>query len=719
MTLARAIGALGGRISTTPFEGVSERLPTGSPEIRQDGLVLAYDMRTLAASGALRDVSGAGNDGALVGTEVVPGPFGPALRFQEVSDFIRLPGRRSLQTRGPISIAVWIRLARTRLHQHVVAYDDLYTLWIDAKDRIHFADTRENAFESETGAVEAGEWVPIVATFAGRPGTAVSDRNIAVHLGGEPLAGDRFGVWSPGRPVVGYVGKESHDAGADHPLMAEVAAVLIFRRAISLAEIQAFGRTSPSTDAMAPATWERHPGRLRSPLPGTPVVTESATAQSQELNSAPSVLVNPSIDPVALRWQTGAEFEEEWGSVSLREGGGRDRPRVVRITNILPPYRLRVLETLHASPQVRFETWLMAASERNRRWPVPSTPGIRTFRDWGLDLSHRNLPIAHFNPGMMRELSAHPPDLVILGGYDHPTTVSIGLLLNQLGIPFLLSSESISIRDSIVGRWAPFVVRKLARTCAGAIVPGRATRDHLRQLGVREDRIFVAPNSVDVDRFVPARSPEEKGAVRLLLGLPDRTLCLYVGRLTEDKGVLDLLEAFRSLRADERLLHLVLVGEGPLRERIETTAAGDPALKRSLTLVGYASEELLPKYYMAADIFVLPTWRDVWGLVLNEAMSAGLAVVSSGGASGAWDLIEDGVSGLIVPRRRPRDLADAILQLHENPESRRLMGRRARERMVNGFSPRHQAMGFLHAIMTTLARLGRAGAAQEALEEAS
>ncbi len=633
------------------FQGISDHLVTGSPQISPNRLVLAYDMGTRRASGELKDFSGRGNDGWVVGTEKIRGPFGAARGFRTASDYVGLPFGRSLHIRGPLSIAVWVKFRRLGVHQHIVAYDDLYTLWIDENDRFRFSDTRGNAFESAPGLVPVDTWTSLVATFNGRRGRPLDATNIALYVNGRPAPGRAFGVWDPGPPIEGYVGKESHEGQFYLPFLGDIATVLIFRRALSPAEALAFA-AAPNVAADIP-------------LPTEPL---------EERRFVSSGII------------------------------GRT-PRVVRISSILPPYRVRTLELLQASPVIRFEQWVMAASERNRKWGLPrGGPTVRIFRDWGVDLSHRDMAAAHFNPGILWELAVRPPDFVILGGYEQPTCLSAALVLERMGIPFLLSSESISFQDSVIGRQAPFLVRKLVRRCAGVIVPGRASRDHFLALGVRKDRIFVAPNAVDVDRFAPPRSFAEKRASRTALGLPDKTLCLYVGRLTRTKGIMDLLDAFGSLQPAGRGLHLVIVGQGLLKDAVEARIRRDPSLRGAVTRVGYASEEQLPEYYRACDMFVFPTRRDIWGLVLNEAMCAGMPVISTDAAAGTLDLIVGGVNGLIVPSERPEELGAAILRFHEDPALRARMGIRARERILDGFTPRDQAIGFHTAIVQTLQR---------------
>ncbi|TLZ53221.1 MAG: glycosyltransferase [Methanobacteriota archaeon] len=664
------------------FEGISSQFPTGSPEISARGLVLSYDMRTLARRGALRDFSGKGNDGAVEGTHVVPGPFGPALGFRTASDYIGLPSARALHARGAFTIAVWLRFTGLGVHQHILSYDDLYSLWIDENDRFRFSDTRGDAFESDPGIVSTQRWCALVATFNGRRGTRLNGRNIALYVNDCRAPGRAFGIWNPGRPVEGYVAKESHEGQFYLPFFGDIAAVLLFRRPLSSEEARAFAH-APSISGESGSLWSGEATRVR---------PELGTGRARPTSPGPVRAVQGDEGP-------------SWSRNAV--GGTRTLPRVVRITNLLPPYRLPVLDLLEASPWLQFETWLMASAERNRRWTPPRSRYVRVFRDWGLDFSHRDMFTAHFNPGMIRELSDHPPDLVILGGYEQPTCLALSFLLGGMGIPFLLSSESTSLGGSLVGQWAPSLVRKLVSRSAGVIVPGRASREHLLELGASNDRIFVAPNAVDVERFSPVGSPEEKQALRAALGLPAGTVCLYVGRLTESKGLPDLIQAFRSVQRGGTEAHLLVVGEGRLRAKMESWIENDPSLRGRVRIVGYAPEEALPEYYRAADIFVFPTRRDVWGLVLNEAMSSGLPTVSSDGAAAALDMVEDGISGTVVPRGDPRALEAALAELCNDPDLRERMGDAARERVLARFTPRHQATGFLRAIETTLARVGR------------
>jgi glycosyltransferase involved in cell wall biosynthesis len=182
-------------------------------------------------------------------------------------------------------------------------------------------------------------------------------------------------------------------------------------------------------------------------------------------------------------------------------------------------------------------------------------------------------------------------------------------------------------------------------------------------------------SGVDAGRFKP--DPARRAEVRGRLGIPPDGLCLlYVGRMKREKGVPDLLSAFRSLREEFPDLHLILVG--PDEENL-LHEAGSPGLH----VVGYAKD--VEKYMAAADIFCLPSYREGFGSVLIEAAAAGLPSVASR-IYGITDAVIDGETGLLHQPGDSSDLARALRVLLLNPQARRDMAEAGRLRALEKFS---------------------------------
>jgi D-inositol-3-phosphate glycosyltransferase len=198
-----------------------------------------------------------------------------------------------------------------------------------------------------------------------------------------------------------------------------------------------------------------------------------------------------------------------------------------------------------------------------------------------------------------------------------------------------------------------------------------------RLYGAEDARVAVIPCGVNLDRFAPIDPP----AARAELGLrADGQYLLFVGRLEPLKGLELLLDAMAELEDSAPVL-LVAGGDerssgyvAALRARAARLGVGE-----DVRFLGAVPQERLPLYYSAADVCVVPSYYESFGLVALEAMACGTPVVASrvGGLTGT---VQDGVSGYLIPWRCPQPFADKIDLLLANDDLRRTMGAAAHER---------------------------------------
>jgi glycosyltransferase involved in cell wall biosynthesis len=189
-------------------------------------------------------------------------------------------------------------------------------------------------------------------------------------------------------------------------------------------------------------------------------------------------------------------------------------------------------------------------------------------------------------------------------------------------------------------------------------------------------------NGVDVERFSPG-----PGILRARLGLPpDAPVVGFVGRLTRDKGLPELVEAFDAILAARPQAHLLLVGwfdasEDALGRGLRSRIKNHPHIH----MTGYVADTA--PYYRAMDVMVLPTWREGFPNVVLEAAASGIPVVTTL-CTGSRDSVVPEVTGLLIPPGYPVAIFEAVLQLLRNPERRCRMGEAARawvlENYVNG-----------------------------------
>jgi glycosyltransferase involved in cell wall biosynthesis len=198
------------------------------------------------------------------------------------------------------------------------------------------------------------------------------------------------------------------------------------------------------------------------------------------------------------------------------------------------------------------------------------------------------------------------------------------------------------------------------------LATSRATVELLSRHGI--ERLAHWPYGVDSERFHP-RMRRASWRARLSGGREDRLVLLYVGRLAKEKTIEHLLEAVRG-RDD---VALALVGDGPLRERLERVFSGTPT-----TFVGFLHGAELAHAYASADVLVQPSQTETLGFVTLEAHAAGLPVLAAESPT-ARELIADGIDGLRFDPARAGSLAGCVARLLAEPQLLEAMRGRARE----------------------------------------
>lgn len=264
-------------------------------------------------------------------------------------------------------------------------------------------------------------------------------------------------------------------------------------------------------------------------------------------------------------------------------------------------------------------------------------------------------------------------DAIILCGYSSPTIMLAMSWLRQHKRPFYMEVDGGLIReDAAVLRWFK---TKLISAASYWISSGKETTRYLVHYGAKPERTYHYPFTSlwekDILKEVP--SPEEKLRLRQQLGMSEEKILLYVGRYDPKKGMDDLLHTVPAL---DKNVGVYFVGGRPGEKHL--VFCRDHGIENA-HFVGFKKKEELALYYQAADVLVLPTWSDVWGLVVNEAMACGLPVVTTDRCVAGMELVDPGVTGYIVPIRDQLALKNACNQILS--EDYRTMGKAALEKI--------------------------------------
>ncbi len=275
---------------------------------------------------------------------------------------------------------------------------------------------------------------------------------------------------------------------------------------------------------------------------------------------------------------------------------------------------------------------------------------------------------------------------VVAAGVNGKFALPVSYVIARLrGLPFVLYTGIWMRVGTPLHRLAFPLLRHVYRNADAVVVYGTHVKRYLLTEGVREERIFVEPHAVDNEFYGRAIEAGEFDEVYRRVGVePGTRMVLYVGRLEEEKGLTVLLEAFAG--CGEREAVLVMAGSGraeaELRAEVERLGIGG-----QVRWVGYLRQEETPAFYAAAAVFVLPsvttrTSKETWGLVVNEAFNQGLpAIATDAVGAAAGGLVEDGVTGWVVPEGNAGAMRAALGEALRDEGTRRARGAAARERV--------------------------------------
>ncbi len=389
-----------------------------------------------------------------------------------------------------------------------------------------------------------------------------------------------------------------------------------------------------------------------------------------------------------LRRRNDARAEQVAATSWLR--AGRDAP--VDVTFVLPepaPYRTAMLDRAADRPELELTAIYAGSSVQRRVWATDTRHRAVVLDGWRIPGAYRVL--RHDYPvslDVFRALEDSAPEVVVVSGWSTFASQAAVAWCRRRHVPYVLLVES-NERDARAG-WRRAVkgavVPTTVRHAAEVFVVGTLARESMLARGVEPDRLSIFADTIDpgwfgseADRLRPRR--EE---LRVEAGLASEDVAvLSVARLAPEKGH-DTLIAAAALLADPRVV-VLLAGGGPERERLEALAA---ELGARLVVLPELSWERIVERYAIADVFALLSRHEPWGVAVNEAAACGLPLVLSDRVGAAFDLLEEGRNGVLVPAGDPHAAADALEALVADPERRSTAGAASRELMRGwGYDP--------------------------------
>jgi glycosyltransferase involved in cell wall biosynthesis len=330
------------------------------------------------------------------------------------------------------------------------------------------------------------------------------------------------------------------------------------------------------------------------------------------------------------------------------------------------------------------------------KWDIPLLEGYasqfpkNTSSDPG---SHHYNGIV--NPDIIDQINAWQPDALLVYGWNFKSHLKV-MRYYKDKIPVFFRGDSTLLNDQpgiktmlrrIALKWVYVHVDK-------AFYVGRNNKEYFRMAGLKEKQLVLAPHAVDNDFFRNSEQYHEEEAQkwRLTLGIDKNSIVfLYAGKLERVKSPFLLLEAFNT-GSFPSCVHLVFVGNGELETSLKTAATTS-----NIHFIEFQNQKRMPVVYRLADVVILPSVSETWGLAINEAMACGRPVIASSRCGGAIDLIQEGVNGAIFKTGDVRDLRDKMNALLSEKSRLKEMGYNA-EQSINRFSMTRIAEEIEHAM---------------------
>jgi glycosyltransferase involved in cell wall biosynthesis len=381
-----------------------------------------------------------------------------------------------------------------------------------------------------------------------------------------------------------------------------------------------------------------------------------------------------------------------------------DKPLVVVLNNDILPYRIPLFRALAASNEFRFHFLFTTERAWDRAWKVD--------RD-ALGFDHTVLPgfsirlrkpdygewrIVYINPTLPLVLARLQPDVVV--GYEYSAPAMGALLYARARrAAYVEWTDCTSHVERNLTRGQRWTRRWIIPRSQAYLGTSRAACENLIRQGAPERVVFESPMSHDVSWFEAeidrARSAMEPRVTKQIL---------YVGHLNERKGVRTLLHAFSIVAREHPEARLSLIGNGGLRAHLGQMAQ-QLGIGPKVTFDGFVQPRDLPSTYAAAEVFVLPSLEDTFGVVVVEALACGVPVICSKYAGAASHLV-DGSSAFVIDPEDVGMLANRIHQLLVDNDLRARFVAEGR-RIARSFDAESVAKPFVAAVRTASERRRR------------
>lgn len=311
--------------------------------------------------------------------------------------------------------------------------------------------------------------------------------------------------------------------------------------------------------------------------------------------------------------------------------------KVLFLTNIPSPYRVDFFNQFGKMCNLTVVFEGSNATNRDKDWISNKANSFRAIILNGIRVNSEQF----FCPGIIKYLRASYTH-IILGGYSSPTSMIAIEYMRLRQIPFWLEVDGGIVRNDSGMKY--YIKRHFISAASSWLASSEDTVKYLEYYGANKQEIYKYPfSSVHANEILKSvPSSKEKANLRKELNI-NNPFVLAVGQFIPRKGFDILIKAFKQV---SKQYDLYIIGGRPTSEYTELV---DSLHLNNVYFIEFKSKEKLNQYYQAAELFILPTREDIWGLVINEALANGLPVITTDHCIAGLELIKNDEDGYIVP----------------------------------------------------------------------
>lgn len=329
----------------------------------------------------------------------------------------------------------------------------------------------------------------------------------------------------------------------------------------------------------------------------------------------------------------------------------KDKLKVIYLVNIPSPYRVSFFNELGKLCDLTVLFERRTSEERAKAWHDYKFDNFNGIFLDGMEF-RKNQALSF---GFLKYFAAKKYDNIVIGGYSTPTGILAINYLRLKRIPFVLNIDGGLIKEN-ENNFIKYFKKFYISSASAWLSTGKVGSDYLEYYGAKKENIHIYPFTTlsEKDILKSSIKSSEKQILREELGMESDKVVISVGQFIHRKGLDILIKAWADIHDDSSLY---LLGGEPTTEYFQLM---NEYKVNNIHYTGFKSTQELQKYYRAADLFVLPTREDIWGLVVNEAMANGLPVITTDKCVAGIELVENYENGFLVPVEDEKALSEKI-----------------------------------------------------------